>query len=548
MRAVIYARYSSDRQSEASIEDQVEVCRRLIERQGWQLGAVYSDRALSGGSAARPGYQKLLRDLPGRRFDVVVIEALDRLGRRLSDVAALHDDLAFRGVRLWSASMGELTPLHIGILGTMAQHYLSDLRDKTRRGQLGRVLQGRIAGGNAYGYDVIDDAQGGGGRRINEPQAEVVRRIFRLYAAGESPRIIARKLNTERVPGPGGRPWQDTTIRGQVERGTGLLNNELYAGLNVWNHCSYVKDPRTGKRVARPNPPEQWENVAVPDLRIVDDALWLAVKARQQEVGFRMTRDDSGNALNRAHRRKYMLSGLLECGVCGGGYTIMAKERYGCAGHRNKGTCTNDRTISRQEIEGRVLTALRQSLLAPGLFEEFARTFQEEVNRRNREAFGQRAGIEGELKQVERRIGQIVRAVEDGLYQASMKTRLVELEAEKARLENELADTEAPSPISLHPNLPALYRRKVEDLEKLLTDPELAAEAMDAIAALIRRVVLTPRADAPGLDAVLHGDLAEILALCDGAGPNDRRPAVGTAGRQVSVVAGAGFEPATFRL
>ena len=98
-----------------------------------------------------------------------------------------------------------------------------------------------------------------------------------------------------------------------------------------------------------------------------------------------------------------------------------------------------------------------------------------------------------------------------------------------------LADTEVPSPISLHPNLPALYRRKVEELEKLLTDPELAAEAMDAIAALIRRVVLTPRTDAPGLDAVLHGDLAEILALCNGTTSNDKRPA----GRQVSVVAGA---------
>ena len=74
---------------------------------------------------------------------------------------------------------------------------------------------------------------------------------------------------------------------------------------------------------------------------------------------------------------------------------------------------------------------------------------------------------------MERKIGQIVRAVEDGLYQASMKTRLAELEQEKDRLVNELAESDAPSPISLHPNLPALYRRKVEDLEKLLTDPEL---------------------------------------------------------------------------
>ena len=76
------------------------------------------------------------------------------------------------------------------------------------------------------------------------------------------------------MPGPDGRPWQDTTIRGQKERGTGLLNNELYIGEMVWNRCSYVKDPRTGKRVARPNPVSQWERMPVPDLRIIsDDAL-----------------------------------------------------------------------------------------------------------------------------------------------------------------------------------------------------------------------------------------------------------------------------------
>ena len=78
-----------------------------------------------------------------------------------------------------------------------------------------------------------------------------------MFAHGVSPRAIARRLNEERVPGPESRPWQDTTIRGQKERGTGILNNELYIGQLVWNRCSYVKDPRTGKRVARPNPPER---------------------------------------------------------------------------------------------------------------------------------------------------------------------------------------------------------------------------------------------------------------------------------------------------
>ena len=283
MRAVIYARYSSDAQSAASIEDQVEVCRRYAERQGWQLARVYEDRAISGASAARPGYQALLADAERGLFDVIVVEALDRLGRKLADVAALHDRLEFRRIALHAVNMGVVTTMHVGLLGTMAQLYLSDLKDKTRRGQLGRVLQGRAAGGRAYGYRTVE---GETGRAGSTRPRRGGRRIFELFAAGVSPRAIARQLNAEGVPGPDGRPWQDTTIRGQAERGTGILNNELYAGQLVWNRCSYVKDPRSGRRLARPNPPEQWERIAVPELRIVDDALWQAVKRRQAGLAF----------------------------------------------------------------------------------------------------------------------------------------------------------------------------------------------------------------------------------------------------------------------
>ena len=156
-----------------------------------------------------------------------------------------------------------------------------------------------------------------------------------------------------------------------MERGTGLLNNALYVGRLEWNRCSYVKNPRTGRRVARPNPSEQWEVAVVPELRIVDDELWERVKARQAALSFEVGRDDTGNALNRAHRRKFLLSGLLTCGVCGGGYTVMDKDRYGCSTHRSKGTCGNDRTITRQEIEARVLGGLKERLLAPALVGEF---------------------------------------------------------------------------------------------------------------------------------------------------------------------------------
>ncbi len=130
MRAVIYARYSSDMQSAASIEDQIEVCRRYAKAQNWDVIDVYIDRAQSGGSAFRPAFQKLITDLDSLRFDIVVAEAVDRLARKLADIAAFHDRLTFAGIRLFTISTGEVTAMHIGLLGTMAQLFLSDLREK----------------------------------------------------------------------------------------------------------------------------------------------------------------------------------------------------------------------------------------------------------------------------------------------------------------------------------------------------------------------------------------------------------------------------------
>ena len=438
-RAAIYARYSSDNQREASIEDQIEICRRYVELKGWQLVKVYADPAQSGASRFRPQYQQMVMDAEAGRFDAIVVEALDRLSRKLADVAELFDRLDFARVALHAVSTGEVTAMHVGLLGTMAQMQLKDLGEKTRRGQLGRALKGRIPGGNAYGYRVLPaTADGAGARRIEPTEAAVVRRIFDLFAAGSSPRAIAKRLNAEGVPGPDGRPWGDTTISGQCGRGTGILNNALYVGRLAWNRCSYVKDPRTGKRVARPNPKERWEVVPVPELRIVDDELWSRVKARQEELSFEVQRDDAGNALNGARRRRFLLSGLLVCGVCGGGYTIVGKDRHGCAQRRSKGTCGNDRTIDRREIEARVLDGLKHRLLAADEFEAFARTFQEESSRLAKEAVAAQAVLEVRIAKAERKIAMMFRAIEDGLYGPSMNERMAVLEADKAAAAAEL--------------------------------------------------------------------------------------------------------------
>ncbi len=550
MRAVIYARYSSDLQSAASIGDQVEVCRRYAVERGWSVVETYSDAALSGASRFRPGFQKLLADAGRRGFEAVICEAVDRLGRRLADTADLQDRLAFHGVKLFTPTLGEITQIHVAVMGMMAQMAIKDLGEKTRRGQLGRVLKGKSAGGLAYGYRLPQGTAQVGEREIDPDEAPVVRRIFREFATGDSPEVIARRLNREGIAGPGGRPWSNTTIRGQAARGTGVLNNALYRGALEWNRCSYVKDPETGKRVARPNPPTLWERQDVPALRIIDPALWDAAKARQGTMRDSLELKENstqGNPLNETHRARFLLSGLMRCGCCGGGYTIIGKDRYGCATRKQKGTCDNTRTITRQEIEARVLEGLKERLLAPALVAEFVRGFQEEVEaiRRERHAgIAQRAKKRGE---VERKISGMMRAIEDGFYEPAMKARLKDLQAERDTLAACDDDaTEAELTILSHPALPDLYRRKVAELEAVLDGPD-RAEAMDVIRSMIERIDLHPRAGGKGLDAALYGDLAAILAACAGA-KTAEAPAISRTGLQLSVVAGTGFEPVTFRL
>ena len=204
VRAGAYARYSSDHQSDASIDDQIRVCRAEIERHGWELVQVYTDPAISGASTFRPGYQKLLLDASTGAIDIVVAESLDRVSRDLADVARLYKHLSFLDVRLWTVAEGQIGELHVGLKGTMNALYLKDLAQKTHRGLEGRVRSGMSGGGICYGYDLIPGQTGA--RRINEAEAAVVRRIFEEYAAGRSPQAITAQLNHERVPGPRGGP------------------------------------------------------------------------------------------------------------------------------------------------------------------------------------------------------------------------------------------------------------------------------------------------------------------------------------------------------
>ena len=549
MRAAIYARYSSDNQRDASIEDQVRVCRERLEHEDWKLFKVYSDRAMSGSNFLRPGIQALVEDAMSGRFEVIVAEALDRISRDQADVAAFYKRMVFAGIRILTLAEGEITDLHVGLKGAMNALYLKDLADKTRRGLRGRVEAGRSGGGNSYGYDVLQEPSAAGepvrgARRVNPTEAAVVGRIFREYAAGKSPRRIAFDLNAKGIPAPGGRAWGASTINGNAARGTGILNNEIYIGRMVWNRLRYIRDPDAGKRVSRLNPPDQWIVKEVSELRIVDQELWDRVKARQKAVK-KETRPDCKRERPFWERRRprYLFSGLMKCGVCGGGFSKLSAHLFGCSTARNKGTCDNRLNIRRDVLEASVLNGLRHRLMEPALFKEFAEEFFREVNRLRHAESAQLEAARAELRTIERRNQRIVDAIADGAAPKALVAELGKLESRRDELQALLSEAKAPQPL-VHPNLAEVYRRKVAELHEAIQSEDIREEAWEVIRSLVDEILLTPEDGELRID--LKGELAGILSLAAGKKKPDAQLRIGL--EQIKMVAGAGFEPATFRL
>ena len=552
MRVAIYARYSIDNQCVASIADQFRVCRLHAEKQGWRIVEEYSDQAISGSTLIlRPGIQTLVDDALRGRFDLVLAEALDRLSRDQEDIAGLYKRLRFAGVPMVTLAEGDITELHVGLKGTMNALFLKDLADKTRRGLRGRVEDGKSGGGNSYGYDVVKQfASNGepirGDRTINETEADVVRRIFRDYAAGKSAKRIAVELNRDGIAAPSGGAWGFSTINGNPKRGNGILNNELYVGRLVWNRQRFVKDPDTGKRVSRPNPESEWIVKDVPELRIVDDELWHAVKARQQAVKTARAADghEVENHFRDRRRPKYLFSGLTRCGCCGGGYTMISADLVGCATARNKGTCANRVNIRRDRLEARVLNALRDRLMDPALFAVFCEEFTREVNRARIEARTSLDAARREIERIDRELQKLLQHIVDGHGDGrTIGARMKELEARQDELRSFLAEAEEP-PALLHPEMATYYRQQVAELHAALQEKSQAKrlKAAEVLRSLIERIVLTPEDGELKIDVA--GDLAGILTIAVKA----KAPAAGAGAAQVELVAGTGFEPVTFRL
>jgi site-specific DNA recombinase len=515
-RVAIYARYSSDNQRDTSIEDQVRICREHAERMRWEIANIYTDHAISGASMIRPGIQQMMQDIIGGRVDIVLSEALDRLSRDQEDISGFYKRAQFAGVALHTLSEGEITALHIGFKGTMNALFLTDLKDKVKRGQRGRVENGKIGGGNCYGYDVVRrlDDRGEpvrGERTINQEQARIVERIFREYANGRSPKAIARQLNLENVAAPTESDWGPSTIYGNWQRGAGILNNAQYIGQIVYNKVSYPKNPDTGRHVTRINPEAKWVRKEVPELRIVDQELWERVKARQ------LSTRKSVKKFWQHQRPRYLFSYLLKCGCCGGGVSKISTTSYGCSTARNKGKarCTNHHTLRQDELERTVLNILQSHLMQPELVEVFCKEYTARINQLRKEHNATIAGYKAELEKIRKTEQRIVKAVSEGWQTPAMKDVLLGGDKRRQQLEALLLN-EKPAPVILHPNMADRYQREVSALIRTFHETSHREEAIELLRGLIDKIVLTPTPGKRGMVVNLYGDLAGILNMAMG--------------------------------
>jgi DNA invertase Pin-like site-specific DNA recombinase len=530
VRCAIYARFSTDKQNERSVDDQVHLCAERAEREGWTVDQVFPDFAISGATRDRPGLNALIGALD--RFDVILTESIDRLSRDQEDIAHIFKLVRHAGARLVTLSDGEVSEIHVGLKGTMAALFLKDLGDKVRRGQIGNAKAGRIPGGRSYGYRPVVklDARGrpeAGWSEIEEDEAEVIRRIFTEFLAGSSPLSIAKRLNEQGIRSPRGGKWNASTILGNKKRANGVLHNPLYAGRIVYNRQRFEKHPITRRRLSKANPPELWITTQVDDLRIVDEETFQAVATRFGESAVVPP--------SWQRRPKRLLSELVECGICGGNVTIHAKDYWYCSTRKNTGMCSNAASIRTAELERRVLDALKHKLLTPEWVEEFVDEWRILTNEENRRRQAHRARAEARMVKAQGRVDRLTNAIADGLgeYQ-ELKTKLMDAYAERRNIQAEIDEGEAINLLAFHPGIALEYRRWIENAQANLDSGEYDTDEFRAsLRPHIGKVVMSPNPEGRGAILELHGVLAAMLQSVGGASASSDRT--------VKLVAGVGF-------
>ena len=375
MKAVIYARVSTERQAErGTIGSQVEALRAHVAAAGDELAGEYRDDGHSGARLDRPGLDEMRDAAEAGLFEVVWCLSPDRLARSYAYQVLILDELGRLGVSVRftdAPGLDEHDPqarLLTQVQGVIAEYERAKIGERYRRGKLFRARAGEVISWKApYGYRRIPRGPDGPAHlEIFEPEAAVVRRIFAERAAGTTIRQICRQLNTGAVPTPTGSRavWGTSTL----DR---MLRNEAYIGRTYFNRTEAVPDRRPGHHSRQvPRPRADWIAISCPAI-IADETFGAAGK---------VSTDNTKWSPRRAEPGAWLLRGLVKCGPCGVG-TSCHKMRgrngtwhryYYCHNHDPLRAGGQDRRCPERNIRADALDEfvfgqVRAALLDPGL-------------------------------------------------------------------------------------------------------------------------------------------------------------------------------------
>lgn len=394
-RAVFYGRYSSDRQTEQSIEGQRRVCEEFAKAEQIQIVGEYIDRATSGTSTEhREQFQKMLKDSKNGGWDYVLVYKLDRFARSRYDSAISKQQLKKNGVKVLSATE-RITDspegiLIEGLLESMDEYFSRELSRKCKRGIRESIIKGHNFGGRVlYGYDRKD-------KRfvINEEQAVNVRRIFKSYLSGCTIQSIADQLNADGYRTNYGNEFKRYTV-------SDILHNDKYTGIH---YIDGIEEPETCPA-------------------IISQTTFDRVKEKLNQSVHRSREHATGHV--------YALSGLLQCGVCGRYVCGSSVERkyfyYAC---RSREHAENSVHIHADKLEQVVVDALQTffteeqvSTLAERLYQIYTTDMDGKPDRSKR------------LNEIEKQIQGTVNALIACPSSKALQEKLTQLEEQKAEIE-----------------------------------------------------------------------------------------------------------------
>lgn len=415
--AVVYARYSCDRQNEQSIDGQLRVCQEYAERNGIKIVGTYIDKAMTGTNDNRDAFQRMLKDSDKKEWQYVLVYKLDRFSRNKYEMAIHRKHLKDNGVKIISA-MENIPDSPEGILlesllEGMNQYYSEELSQKTKRGMNETRLKGNFIGGIPnYGYSVKPIINVINGKQvqtaakviINEEEAAIVREIFSEYVRGEKIIDIARNLNMRGLRNRG-QPFLRTTLYN-------MLRQEKYTGIYRIN----------GKAYDKIYPP------------IITAEIYQSVKTKL---------DANKYGKHTKSNVPYLLKGKIFCGCCGRRMNSGAGTSKSGKSHRyyicpKRETCEQKRSLRKDVLEQAILSALNKVLRNPENFQAIVNLVIERYNSKLNDTTDLKIA-EKELAKTERSLSNLLAAIEAGLLTETTKERLTELEMTKKELKELIA-------------------------------------------------------------------------------------------------------------